>query len=120
MKNIVYNMKVKKVGSDDSTAWEEEMNYMVNENVTSKEHAQMIINDFNSSLKPKESARVLMSVTEVKKNSAKMYHIWEKQNFFTASGGYDIYKCFHCGATGKRIGLNRGITPDDKFDYHCK
>jgi len=112
-------MRVKKVDTDDSTTWVEEMKYVVDDDMTCEKHAQSIIDFFNSSLRPYEHPRVLVSVVETE-NKATLSHNWVKHSLVTEKGGYDVYKCTQCEATGKRFGLSSGITPDWKFTEKCK
>ena len=95
------------------------MKYVVEDHVTSEQHAQSIIDYFNSTLRPREQPRVLVSVVETE-NKATLSHNWVKHSLVTEKGGYDIYKCTQCKATGKKFGLSSGVTPDGKFTEKCK
>jgi hypothetical protein len=117
MKMINYVMKVNyAAATDDSSAWDEPMSEVVEDNVTAEEHAQSIVDFFNRTLRPGERPRKLVSVTETELKTKIMPHQWEKVSLVTEKGGYDRMKCSNCGATGKRYGLGlSGVAIDNKY-----
>jgi len=122
MKRIDYTMKVKQVGSDDSTAWNEDTHEMVEESVSNEEHAKSIIKYFNDTLKPYEKARELVSVTDLNDTGSPVNHVWNKVSLVTETGGFDRMECENCGCTGKRFGLRSFVQIDPKYrkhEYNC-
>ena len=76
-----------------------------------------VIENFNSTLRPGERARVLVAAIPLKaKNKS---HSWRKVSLVTemrkGEGFYDRYKCEACGVTGKRYGLEDLIVLDAKY-----
>jgi hypothetical protein len=82
-----------------------------------KEAIEMV-DRFNESLREGEFPRRLLKVEVIDNHSIKD-HDWEKINLVTIKDKnnslYDIYKCRKCLITGKRFGLNPGITIDYKY-----
>lgn len=136
MKTIHFNLKAKKVGTDDSTAWLEEYTYNVPDDVTPEIKGKEIIDYYNSTLRPYEVARVFVDAIDIDTPQTEEYfksettpklsvqplkHDWQKFSLVTEKGGYDIYRCSTCGAKGKRFGLSSIVTPDKKVNGHiCK
>jgi hypothetical protein len=125
MKQINYKLKVKHVGDPDSSAWVEEMTYMVENDVTADQHGRSIVDRFNASLKPNEQPRefieALDGTTSKPSQSVEFLHQWEKTSLVTQKGGYDVMTCKVCGAKGKRFGLGQsGVKPDRKTQQYCK
>ena len=116
MKQIDYILKVKNAGDVDSTAWEEPMCEIVEDDVTIEQHAKDIVDNFNATLRPHEKAREFISaISTVKKENAVFPHDWRKVSLVTEKGGFDKMKCSRCGATGKRYGLGSYVQIDKKF-----
>ena len=79
---------------------------------------QAIIDNFNDTLKPGETARQLLSVRQLDAAPAPLAHDWEKSNLKTIIKGgknYDTARCKACGATGKRFGLGERVTIDPRY-----
>lgn len=96
-----------------------EERYEIADDEDPNEYAQGLINNYNATLRPKESPRELVEVFVLRENVAgKLEHKWEKQNLVTIRRGgriYDAYKCTCCGITGKRYGLGDNVTRDPKY-----
>ena len=138
MKTIHFNLKAKKAGTDDSTAWLEEYTYNVPDDVTPEIKGKEIVDFFNRTLRPNEDARVFLDSIDLDNPKSEVYfardretapklsvqtlkHTWEKFSLVTEKGGYDIYRCSTCGAKGKRFGLSSTVTPDKRVNGHvCK
>ena len=78
--------------------------------------AEETIANFNKTLRPGEKARRLIGVKII--GESVRQHQWHKTNLVTISKGgqmYDAYRCDHCGATGKRFGLDEHVTRDAKY-----
>jgi len=118
MKQISYILRVKKLGTEDSTAWDEPMNEYVENGVTVEEHGKSIIDYFNSTLRPHETARVFVAAIETEKSTKNLKHDWVKVSLVTERGGFDKYKCTMCNATGKRHGLSSGVDIDKKYEKY--
>lgn len=124
MKQINYTMFVKQVNSDFT--WEEPMTENVQDDVTTEQRANQIVDMFNRTLRPGEKARELVKVVDSDKisevSSQNVRHVWKKKSLVTEKGGYDNYICEACGATGKRHGLSEYVTIDKRFikrQYNC-
>lgn len=111
-------MKCKSVNNE--YVWEEK--YEVSNETNSRRYLTDMIDRFNNTLRPKESAREILEVweedfgTDVTPN---IPHEWEKTNLVTQSNRgrmYDTYKCTRCGITGKRFGLSEIVTRDSKYN----
>jgi hypothetical protein len=78
------------------------------------EGVQRAIDNFNSSLRPGESARRVLAVEA---GDGPIPHKWEKSNLVTVmkGGAHDTYRCAACGITGKRYGLSETVLRDKKF-----
>lgn len=114
-----FTIRVKDVGTSDDTAWDEQYNKIVDD---PQMWAVDTIAKFNASLRPAEKARVLVSVT-IESNGQPLQHSWSKTNAVTIIKGgriYDTYVCTHCGATGKRLGVEEGVRVDAKMPKLCK
>lgn len=126
MKQLHYNLKAKKAGDPDKNAWLEEQSVSVEDDVTAEQHGRALIDWFNRTLKIGEDAREFVDAiamdgaSAVNIKPANVRHTWQKHSLVTQKGGYDVYKCATCGATGKRHGLSAHITPDRRFTEFCK
>jgi hypothetical protein len=103
---------------DDHSKWKETISEVV-EDMTELQHAKLLINKFNNSLKLGELPRRL-KLLRVHKEVGKFRHDWIKKSLVTEKGGYDIYICSNCKATGKRHGLSSTIVPDMEYEQFCK
>jgi hypothetical protein len=117
-----FQARIREIGSNRS--WTEEFS---SPNVETEEQAKGYmaghIRSFNASLWKGELPRELLEVTMV--GPSESYpHEWGKSNLITiieeGSRPYDTYRCFRCGATGKRYGLDPTITPDNGVSPNCK
>jgi hypothetical protein len=82
---------------------------------TPQEEAHRLIAYFNSTLRPGESERELVSVVVTGESDQ---HIWSKLSLMTQvgpSGIFDKMQCDLCGMTGKRFGLREHVKRDSKF-----
>ncbi|GKS14760.1 hypothetical protein YDYSY3_57600 [Paenibacillus chitinolyticus] len=78
--------------------------------------AQAMLDRFNSTLRPGENPRELVSVEVLPEESQE--HIWRKENVYTIVRGsqvYDKMRCERCGVTGKRHGLVSGVKRDSEY-----
>lgn len=87
---------------------------------TPEEIIGLILDNFNSTLRPGELPRRLIRIVSSEGEPAKhiIPHSWEKQNLVTISdkhGVYDKMKCRVCGIFGKRFGLGPYVQRDLKF-----
>ena len=65
MKQIDYMMRVKY--SDDSQVWNEDNSAIVNDYVTIRQHAQLLIDKWNKHLTSKKERRILIMVRNLPK-----------------------------------------------------
>ena len=98
----------------DSREWFEDYD----ENTDNPEEwAKNIIAFFNSTLKPGEKKRTLLSVEVIGKENTK--HDWVKYtggmsvNF--RGSNVDVMFCNKCGITGKRFGMSKTVKIDSKY-----
>ena len=93
--------------------WEEK--YTIDDGVDAKKWADDTIKYFNSTLRPGESLRKVVSV-KVIKDGRLGEHQWEKMMYGLQDNGgiYDTYRCKRCLVTGKRRGISE-IVIDGKF-----
>jgi len=117
MKIITYSAVIKQ--SNTGRIWVEEYSDLVVDDMTELRHCQFLIKRFNETLRPRESPREVVNVRPIIKNLNRN-HKWQKVSLVTEKGGYDVYRCAICGATGKRYGLAGFVTPDRKFTIFCK
>lgn len=112
-------MTIKRINSDYT--WEEE--YNIEAGMEPREFAENLIDNFNNTLRPNETARELIGVMVIDENSEVIRnHKWEKQNLVTIIKGgssYDIMECSVCGITGKRYGLGGVVKRDSKYNANC-
>lgn len=111
-----FTMWCKNVGAPDDSAWSEPYQKRCR-NV--EEEARKILDYFNSTLHPKETAREIVRVEEDVGDAA-LKHNWVKTNLVTLPGkrggmSYDTARCTDCGATSKRYGIGGDYTLDKKF-----
>lgn len=110
-------MKCKSV--DNEYVWEEK--YEVSNEIDTEKYLKEMIQRFNSTLHPNESAREILEMWEEPLEIdilPKIQHMWEKTNLVTQSRGgqlYDTYKCAKCGITGKRFGIGNIVKRDSKY-----
>lgn len=75
-----------------------------------KAYGAKLIDGFNSSLRPHETARVLIDVELDPNADTKTPHKWEKSALVTqmdpARGMFDPVRCKVCGAVARRYGIN--------------
>ena len=116
MKTIHYKMYV----TDGISHWSEEHTEHVEDTISAFDHAKGMIDFFNSTRFPSERERKLILVRTRLKGEGRLKHTWKKKSIVTEKGGYDIYTCINCGATGKRYGLSNSIIPDKKYNQFCK
>lgn len=116
MKQINYIAVIKEKGSKKK--WLETFSDLVVDDMTNLQHAKFMIKRFNQSLRKNELPRKVIRVRNTNKR-ARMKHDWKKDSLVTETGGFDKYKCLKCGATGKRYGLAKFVTPDRKFTIYC-
>lgn len=108
---------VRRVDKED--VWSED--YHIADDVDASAYGQRLIQSFNDTLFPGETARVFVRAEEVayvKPEDAHIGHAWEKSNLVTVSdrrGYYDTVRCKNCGITGKRYGLAWIIQRDPQF-----
>ena len=111
-----FRIRTKKVGTSDDTAWWETYE---KDTQDPTQWGKDIIDYFNSTLHPGESARVFIEAEIIDEETGDPEHSWNKTNSVTivkGSTNYDTVKCSRCGVTGKRYGLGRGtINFDRKF-----
>ena len=117
MKTIVYKALIKEVGSDRT--WVEEFSDLVVDDMDILQHCNFIIGRFNTTLRSGEKPRKVIRVRVIDR-PVNRRHDWKKVSLVTEKGGYDIYRCSYCGATGKRYGLAGFVTPDRKSTIYCK
>jgi hypothetical protein len=117
MKTISYVAVIEEIDSDRT--WKESFSDLVVDNMTILQHCEFMIKRFNATLRPGELPRKVISVRPTDK-PVNRNHRWKKESLVTEKGGYDKYRCSHCGATGKRYGLAAFVTPDRKFTIYCK
>jgi hypothetical protein len=121
MKVLRYNLKAKHAGDPDEKAWLEEQNVSVQDDVTPEQHGRKLIDWFNSTCHVGETHREFVDAIALDgKSTVGVRHTWEKYSLVTQKGGYDVYKCSTCGATGKRNGLSSNVVPDKRFTEFCK
>jgi len=115
MKKVTMTIRQIKTGAEHQETYE------IKNEQDGKEYAEGLIEFFNETLRPNESARELVQVHEEimdECQTEKKEHQWEKQNLTTISRGgrmYDIYECTCCGITGKRYGLSSTVKRDGKY-----
>jgi hypothetical protein len=110
----VPNIEIEVRAEDKEGTWKETYNC----DIDPWEFANNTIAYFNATLRSGERKREIVNVVVIDEKPSELKHDWEKQNGVTLMRGgfsYDIYKCKHCGVTGKRYGLAAGITRDSKF-----
>lgn len=115
MKKVTYSAVIE----DDKHQMFEIFSHNLNEKYDLTDAAfndcMFLLATFNSSLRPGELPRRLLSV-RIRKIEEPIYqHEWEKASLVTEKGGYDRMKCKHCLATGKRYGLGPYTVIDAKF-----
>ena len=108
-------MEFKIVVSNGNEEWEESYS----ENVEDPHKwAKDTIKFFNSTLKPGEKPRTLVSVI-ISDNSNKKHHKWIKRTDGMSKSFrgsiVDFMYCDCCGITGKRYGTNGRIKIDSKY-----
>lgn len=104
--------------TDGNVTWDEKYNIADDIDMTS--YINNILDNFNSSLRPNENKRTLVSVDEIGKGTEK--HKWSKTSGATIQGThgmYDKYVCKVCGITGKRYGLSSEVKRDSKYNAKC-
>lgn len=108
--------------SDDHHTSAEPVTALAPDYVDALEHAQHLINYFNSSLRPGDAPRTLHFVRPLfdGKGDGTRPHDWQKHSLVTERGGYDLYKCSQCGKMGKRHGLSPNIIPNPGVPAYCK
>lgn len=93
-----------KTGSE----WNEEYNKPeVHDQASADAKGRELVDYYNSTLRPHESSRTLVSVTFGAGNASQQ-HDWHKTNLVTVmerGRSYDTAECSRCGITGKRFGL---------------
>ena len=111
-------MKFKATVKDSRGEWNEF--YDVKEAIdeeTATAYMNMLIENFNATLRTGERPRTLVEVTlDTDKGIRK--HRWTKTNLVSQMQGsltFDLYRCTECGITGKRYGLSWSIKRDDEF-----
>jgi len=117
-KEIKYNLIVKKEGQPNESAWSEEIIAIVGDVIKIEGHGKSLVSFFNQTLKKGEIKRdfvLATPISEYAEISAKLKHDWQKKSLVTEKGGYDIYKCSNCHATGKRYGVSAFVIIDYKF-----
>ena len=111
-----FKISVKKVGR--SEVWTEDYNRPhISTLLQADDFGYMLIQNFNRTLKPYESAREYVGVEEAPESEATVPHEWHKTNLVTIIKGqqaYDTAICLRCNITAKRFGLG-GYTIDPKF-----
>ncbi len=109
-----FKLKVCKV-NDEKNTWFEEYDEDTSD---AEQWGKDIIEYFNSDLRPNETARKLLEVIVLDKDSIEK-HDWDKTNLVTIIKGngipYDTQKCQRCGITGKRYGLSETVKIDPKY-----
>lgn len=92
----------------------------VTDQASAQEWAEKTIEFFNSTCRPGEPGRDLLSVTiDETTSGATKEHDWYKTNMTTVRSGrhlsHDAYICKRCKITAKRTGLDSPIIRDRKF-----
>lgn len=119
-----FRMQVKPINRADSW-WEDYNKPEATDQASAEVAAQKIVDYFNSTLRPHESAREILAVeftpnTNTSASSAPKTSVaraWEKTNLVTVHerGQYfDRLVCPSCGITAKRYGVS-SIVIDSKF-----
>lgn len=105
-----FTMRIKKIGTKDSEAWDEEMEFAgITDAELAREKAQEIVDRFKATLRKGEVERVLVDVTFVEElRYSRRHHTWVKVSLVTEAGMYDRMKCEVCGITAKRYGIGAG------------
>lgn len=105
-----FNMHVAHIDKEDKP-WVEDYNRTdISTEEDARKYAEIIIQNFNDTLRPGERERKLLDVT-FESNEAVAQHDWTKMNAITVSDPrmYDIMECKICFITAKRYGLTNII-----------
>lgn len=109
--------KMRVHNNKDGKEWDEEYNKPdAIDQASAEAVAQKLIDYFNSTLRPYESPRTLVSVT-LGDGNASLPHEWHKTNLTTImerGRQFDTAACSTCGITGKRYGLG-DVTRDPEY-----
>lgn len=110
-----FKMRVKRIDGQHGDWWET----YDKPGTDAKKMALEIIDFYNSTLRPGETAREIIEVVALDQLEDSSTHQWEKWGIVTvvskATAAHDTYKCKVCGITGKRFGLSSTIKIDSKF-----
>lgn len=118
MKLVKVELLVRHRGTDE-TGWVED--YQRPEDEDHEAWGRWLIDRFNSTLRPGERPRELMSAKSAGKATGTQ-HNWEKTNLMTRMGfgsTFDEMKCRVCGVTGRRYGVGEGGVQLDS-EYRAK
>lgn len=112
-------MKFKMQATDGKQTWWEDYNKPeVTDQQSAERYAARMVEYFNSTLRPDEKPRTLLSVV-FGEGKAKEKHDWQKLNLMTLSDNrgrtYDQMRCATCGVTGKRRGVDEGVMLDSEY-----
>ena len=102
-----------KIEDERKEPWHEEFD--VPPHFTPERFIEQTLVNFNSTLRPGERERSMVSFELVGVNEK---HDWEKQNLVTEThegSFFDRYKCTRCNITGKRHGIAGTLIVDFKF-----
>lgn len=110
--------------------WSENFDYeTVFDQISAEMEANRMLKEFNETLRPGESPRLLLRTIFGEGDAAPrtIPHNWEKTNLITiagkkGAGTWDTYKCTACGITAKRHGIGAVFIRDNKYakNVSCK